>query len=152
MCSLVEIKNHDEIYIHYLSGERGNVQNITIVKDALKNLVIGSDNNNSIKEATVTPKNHFSDEDKDEAFEAKETSDRASSMESSIEDPKENAEDLVNLIESLEDIDESKPETRDMSTQIEHKKDENCSKKKGESLLVTAFLQCKRLLTNNVIF
>ena len=139
MCSLVEIKNHDEIYIHYLSGERGNVQKITIVKDAPTNFVIGSDNNNSIKDTTITPKNHFSDENKDEALEAKETSDRASSMESSIEDPKENSEDLVNLLESFEDIDERKPETRDMSTQIDHKKEESCSKKKGESFLVIAF-------------
>ena len=38
MCSLVEIKNHDEIYIHYLSGKTSNEQNIGIDSNDLKGL------------------------------------------------------------------------------------------------------------------
>ena len=92
MCSLVEIKNHDEIYIHYLSGERGNVQKITIVGDALKKNK-EDDNNNLKKDVLITHKNKdVNEEEEDRAIDlpvkdsedSEQTSDRASSMGSSV--------------------------------------------------------------------
>ena len=112
MCSLVEIKNHDEIYIHYLSGERGNVQKITIVGDALKNKE--DDNNNVKKDVLITHKNkdvNGEDENKTidlpvkDSEDSEQTSDRASSMGSSVtgEEP---AKDLKDLKSPPEDVKE----------------------------------------------
>ena len=96
MCSLVEIKNHDEIYIHYLSGERGNVQKITIVGDAQKNV-----KENVEKEVLITHKNKDGKGEKlcsvdlgvKEGEDSEQTSDRASSMGSSVTG-EDNAKDL----------------------------------------------------------
>ena len=112
MCSLVEIKNHDEIYIHYLSGERGNVQKITIVGDALKNKE--DDNNNVKKDVLITHKNkdvNGEDENKTidlpvkDSEDSEQTSDRASSMGSSVtgEEP---AKDLKDMKSPTEDVKE----------------------------------------------
>ena len=119
MCSLVEIKNHDEIYIHYLSGERGNVQKITIVGDGLKNKE--DDNNNVKKDVLITHKNKDGNgEDKNKTIDlaavkdsedSEQTSDRASSMGSSVT-VEENAKDLKDLKSPPEDVKEL-PETRE---------------------------------------
>ena len=110
MCSLVEIKNHDEIYIHYLSGERGNVQKITIVGDALKNKE--DDNNNVKKDVLITHKNkdvNGEDEKKiidlavKDSEDSEQTSDRASSMGSSVTG-EENGKDLKDLKSPPEDV------------------------------------------------
>ena len=111
MCSLVEIKNHDEIYIHYLSGERGNVQKITIVGDALKNKE--DDNNNVKKDVLITHKNKdVNGEDetktidlavKENGEDSEQTSDRASSMGSSVTG-EENGKDLKDLKSPPEDV------------------------------------------------
>ena len=115
MCSLVEIKNHDEIYIHYLSGERGNVQKITIVGDALKNKE--DDNNNVKKDVLITHKNkdvNGEDENKTidlpvkDSEDSEQTSDRASSMGSSVtgEEPAKDLKDLKDLKSPPEDVKE----------------------------------------------
>ena len=113
MCSLVEIKNHDEIYIHYLSGERGNVQKITIVGDGLKNKE--DDNNNlTTKDVLITHKNkdvNGEEEEEDRAIDlpvkdsedSEQTSDRASSMGSSVTG-EENGKDLKDLKSPPEDV------------------------------------------------
>ena len=111
MCSLVEIKNHDEIYIHYLSGERGNVQKITIVGDGLKNKE--DDNNNlTTKDVLITHKNkdvNGEDEKKiidlavKDSEDSEQTSDRASSMGSSVTG-EDNAKDLKSPPEDVKDL------------------------------------------------
>ena len=145
MCSLVEIKNHDEIYIHYLSGERGNVQKITIVGDGLKNKE--DDNNNVKKDVLITHKNKDGNgEHKNKTIDlpavvkdsedSEQTSDRASSMGSSVT-VEENAKDLKDLKSPPEDVKEltergeegsvevakpvkAKVKCREMATQVEH--------------------------------
>ena len=142
MCSLVEIKNHDEIYIHYLSGERGNVQKITIVGDALKNKE--DDNNNVKKDVLITHKNKdVNGEDetktidlavKENGEDSEQTSDRASSMGSSVTG-EENGKDLKDLKSPPEDVKDltvggetteevpkrakAKVKCREMATQVE---------------------------------
>ena len=145
MCSLVEIKNHDEIYIHYLSGERGNVQKITIVGDALKNKE--DDNNNVKKDVLITHKNkdvNGEEEEEDRAIDLpvkesedseEQTSDRASSMGSSVTG-EDNAKDLKDLKSPPEDVKDltteeagvevepkrvmkAKVKCREMATQVE---------------------------------
>ena len=157
MCSLVEIKNHDEIYIHYLSGERGNVQKITIVGDALKNKE--DDNNNVKKDVSITHKNKdVNGEDetktidlavKENSEDSEQTSDRASSMGSSVTG-EENGKDLKELKSPPEDVKDltvggetteeasvevpkrakAKVKCREMATQVEPMKGKGRAKNK----------------------
>ena len=116
MCSLVEIKNHNEIYIHYLSGEQNKAQNLTIV---------GDDNNNSVKDISITHKNHVNEKVDDKMTDGSEedrTSDRASSMESSmiVEDTKTHLDSARQVIkDTLED------ETKKASEKVTKKTSED---------------------------
>ena len=130
MCSLVEIKNHDEIYIHYLSGERGNVQKITIVGDALKNKE--DDNNNLTKDVLITHKNkdvNGEEEEEDRAIDlpvkdsedSEQTSDRASSMGSSVTG-EDNAKDLKSPPEDVKDLTVAGETTEEATVEVEPKR------------------------------
>ena len=155
MCSLVEIKNHDEIYIHYLSGERGNVQKITIVGDALKNKE--DDNNNVKKDVLITHKNkdvNGEDENKSidlpvkDSEDSEQTSDRGSSMGSSVtgedntkdlKSPPEEVKELTAAVETTEEAVVEVPKKvkgrvkcREMATQVEPMKGKG-KKKTGKS-------------------
>ena len=133
MCSLVEIKNHDEIYIHYLSGERGNVQKITIVGDALKNKE--DDNNNLKKDVLITHKNkdiNGEEEEEDRAIDlpvkesedSEQTSDRASSMGSSVtgEDNAKDLKDLKSPPEDVKDLTVAGETTEEATVEVEPKR------------------------------
>ena len=133
MCSLVEIKNHDEIYIHYLSGERGNVQKITIVGDALKNKE--DDNNNLKKDVLITHKNKdVNGEEKEEdraidlpvkeSEDSEQTSDRASSMGSSVtgEDNAKDLKDLKSPPEDVKDLTVAGETTEEATVEVEPKR------------------------------
>ena len=133
MCSLVEIKNHDEIYIHYLSGERGNVQKITIVGDALKNKE--DDNNNLKKDVLITHKNkdiNGEEEEEDRAIDlpvkesedSEQTSDRASSMGSSVtgEDNAKDLKDLKSPSEDVKDLTVAGETTEEAAVEVEPKR------------------------------
>ena len=141
MCSLVEIKNHDEIYIHYLSGERGNVQKITIVGDALKNKE--DDNNNLKKDVLITHKNKDVDEKEDKTLDlevkdsedSEQTSDRGSSMGSSVTG-EDNTKDLKSppeeaVVEMPNKV-MGRVKCREMATQVEPMKGKG-KKKTGKS-------------------
>ena len=129
MCSLVEIKNHDEIYIHYLSGERGNVQKITIVGDALKKNK-EDDNNNLKKDVLITHKNKdVNEEEEDRAIDlpvkesedSEQTSDRASSMGSSVTG-EDNAKDLKSPPEDVKDLTVAGETTEEATVEVEPKR------------------------------
>ena len=132
MCSLVEIKNHAEIYIHYLSGERGNVQKITIVGDGLKNKE--DDNNNlTTKDVLITHKNKdVNEEEEDRAIDlpvkdsedSEQTSDRASSMGSSVtgEDNAKDLKDLKSPPEDVKDLTVAGETTEEATVEVEPKR------------------------------
>ena len=162
MCSLVEIKNHDEIYIHYLSGERGNVQKITIVGDALKKNK-EDDNNNLKKDVLITHKNKDVDEKEDKTLDlevkdsedSEQTSDRGSSMGSSVtgedntkdlkdlKSPPEEVKELTAAVETTEEAVVEVPKKvkgrvkcREMATQVEPMKGKG-KKKTGKSSAIS---------------
>ena len=168
MCSLVEIKNHDEIYIHYLSGERGNVQKITIVGDALKN-VKEDDNNNVEKEVLITHKNKDAKGEKlssvdlgvKEGEDSEQTSDRASSMGSSVTGA-DNAKDLKDFksedtkdlnSENLTDLKDLKGLVEDVKATTETtgggvvEEARNCSPVVEVAKKVKAKVKCREMAT-----
>lgn len=127
MCSLVEIKNHDEIYIHYLSGETNNEQNIDINSNDLKGLDAKEIVNGDINiedEVFITHINKGKDRRMDilkMRLEADRTSDRASSMGSSIATADVDAitmdtGDTTTVVTELEVTEKTR---REMSTQVE---------------------------------
>ena len=168
MCSLVEIKNHDEIYIHYLGGERGNVQKITIVGDALKN-VKEDDNNNVEKEMLISHKNKDVKGEKlssvdlgvKEGEDSEQTSDRASSMGSSVTG-EDNAKDLKDFKsedtkdlngEDLKDLKDLKGHAEDVKATTETtgggvvEVARNCSPVVEVAKKVKAKVKCREMAT-----
>ena len=127
MCSLVEIKNHDEIYIHYLSGETYNLQNTDINSNDLKGLdakEIVNDNINIEDEVSITHINKGKDKRIDIliiGLEADDTSDRASSMGSSIAtaDVDANAMATGDTTTNVTELEVAEKTRREMSTQVE---------------------------------
>ena len=127
MCSLVEIKNHDEIYIHYLSGETYNLQNTDINSNDMKGLdakEIVNDNINIEDEVSITHINKGKDKRIDIlkiGLEADDTSDRASSMGSSIAtaDVDANAMATGDTTTNVTELEVAEKTRREMSTQVE---------------------------------
>ena len=127
MCSLVEIKNHDEIYIHYLSCDTNNEQNIDINSNDLKGLDAKEIVNGDINiegEVSITHINKGKDKRMDIlkiGLEADNTSDRASSMGSSIAaaDVDANTLDTGDTTTVVTELEVTEKARREMSTQVE---------------------------------
>ena len=127
MCSLVEIKNHDEIYIHYLSGDTNNEQNIDINSNDLKGLDAKEIVNGDINiegEVSITHINKGKDKRMDIVkigLEADRTSDRASSTGSSIAvaDVDANTMDTGDTTTVVTELEVTEKARREMSTQVE---------------------------------
>ena len=98
MCSLVEIKNPNEIYIHYLSQDTSNDKNIVNITHITKSV-----------DDECKP-----NDDNDE------TSDRGSSMESAVDESVEIVEKVDVTVNSLTILPiEVHVETCEMATQVE---------------------------------
>ena len=125
MCSLVEIKNHDEIYIHYLSGDIGKSKDI--VSSGLKGLdaeEIGKADINIDDEVSITHINKGQDKPVDLlicGIEADRTSDRASSMGSSIATADVDAitMDTGDTTTEVTELQVTEKTRREMSAQVE---------------------------------
>ena len=127
MCSLVEIKNHDEIYIHYLSADINNERNIDINSNDLKGLdakeIVKGDINIE-GEVSITHINKGKEKRMDIlkiGLEADRTSDRASSTGSSIAaaDVDANTLDTGDTTTVVTELEVTEKTRREMSTQVE---------------------------------
>ena len=121
MCSLVEIKNHDEIYIHYLSGDSGKSKDV--VSSDLKGLdaeeIVKADINIE-DEVSITHINKGQDKPVDLetcGLESDRTSDRASSMGSWDVDA--NTMDIGDTTTVVTDLEVTEKTRREISTQVE---------------------------------